>query len=157
MRRPVRPGALAATFATVVALPALTGCGGKPPLPQACVQASAADVERVLAQAPGHAVLADGTRLSTCVDRAIDDADLQTLGLTFVAVSDQLAAEVGRREGAAFQLGFLVGAAQRGAGPTGGPQGELVQRLQQGIAFQAETPRERAELLRGVAAGRRDG
>ena len=157
MRRTVRPGALAAALATAVALPLAVGCGDEAPLPQACAQATDADVMRALEGAPAHAALADGTLLSQCVDRAEDDAELQTLGLVLVAVSDRLAAQAAGSRAAAFRLGFLVGAAQRGAGPTGGTQGELVQRLQQAIAFQAEGPGERAEVMRGIAAGRRSG
>lgn len=157
MGRSLRPGALAAALATAAALPVLTGCGEEPPLPAACVQATPADVLRLLAAAPAGAALTDGTLLSECVDRAEDDAELQTLGITFVEVSDRLAAAAGGSPRAAFQLGFLVGAAERGAGPTGGTQGELVQRLQQSIAFQASAPRVRAEVLRGIAAGRRAG
>ncbi|MBB4661150.1 hypothetical protein [Conexibacter arvalis] len=157
MGRSLRPGARTAALATVVALPFAVGCGAEAPPPSACMQATGADVMRALDGAPDHAALADGTLLSECVDRAESDAQLQTLGLTFVAVSDQLAAQVGRDRDAAFRLGFLVGAAERGAGPTGGTQGELVQRLQQAIAFQAERARDRADVLRGIAAGRRAG
>jgi len=155
--RSLRPGALAAALATAAALPVATGCGEEPPLPSACVQATPADVMRLLASAPARAALSDGTLLSQCVDHAEDDADLQTIGITFVEVSDRLAAAAASSPTAAFQLGFLLGAAERGAGPTGGTQGELVQRLQQSIAFRAEAPRVRAEVLRGIAAGRRDG
>lgn len=102
-------------------------------------------------------MLPGGTLLSTCVDRAEDDADLQNLGLIFVAVADRLTARSEREPDAAFQLGFLVGAAQRGAGETGGTQAELVQRLQQTIAFRAERAPVRAQVLRGIAAGRARG
>lgn len=153
----VRSGARVTAIAALAALPLLTGCGDDKPVPQACIQATGADVVRVLAQAPEHATFPDGTLLSTCVKRARDDAALQTLGITFVAVADRLSTQAQTRQEAAFQLGFLVGAAERGAGPTGGLQATLVERLRQASAFQAGTPRERAELLRGVAAGRRSG
>jgi hypothetical protein len=115
------------------------------------------EVLQALSGAPAHARLADGTLLSTCIDRSESDADLQNLGITFVAVADRLTARIRRDPEAAFQLGFLIGAAERGAGPTGGTQGELVQRLQQVIAFQADTPAVEAEVLRGIEAGRRSG
>lgn len=158
MGRPLRPRALAAVLATVVAALAASGCGEQEPLPSACVQATADDVRQVLAAAPERVAFPDGTRLSECVDLAEDDGALQTLGITFVAVADELSAQVGGgdRE-AAFRLGFLIGAAERGAGPTGGLQGELVHRLQQTVAFRADDPRERSEVLRGMAAGRRSG
>jgi hypothetical protein len=133
------------------------GCGREGPPPQACLQARTAEVQQALRGAPGHATLSDGTLLSTCIDRAENDAELQNLGIAFVAVADELTASSAHDGDAAFQLGFLIGAAQRGAGPTGGTQAELVQRLQQAIAFQADAPAVRAEVLRGMAAGRRSG
>lgn len=135
----------------------LAGCGQEAPPPQACLQAGRVEVLQALSGAPAHARLADGTLLSTCIDRSESDADLQNLGITFVAVADRLTARIRRDPEAAFQLGFLIGAAERGAGPTGGTQGELVQRLQQVIAFQADTPAVEAEVLRGIEAGRRSG
>lgn len=157
MGRPFRPRTLAAALATAVAALAVGGCGEEASLPSACGQATAGDVMQVLAAAPERAALADGTRLSECVDRAEDDGALQTLGLTFVATADRLAAQVGRSREAAFRLGFLIGAAERGAGPTGGLQGELVHRLQQTVAFRADDARERADVLRGIEAGRSAG
>jgi hypothetical protein len=143
-------------LATVAAACGASGCGEQESLPSACVQATADDVRQVLAAAPQRAALADGTRLSECVDRAEDDGALQTLGITFVAVADELSAQVGDGD-AAFRLGFLIGAAERGAGPTGGLQGELVHRLQQTVAFRVDDPSVRREVLRGIAAGRRAG
>lgn len=135
----------------------LAGCGERAPLPQACVQARHDDVLRALRQAPASAALSDGTLLSTCVDRSADDANLQNLGVIYVAVADELSARSRRDLAAAFQLGFLIGAVERAAGPTGGVQGQLLLRLQQTIAFQAETPAVRGEVERGMTAGRRSG
>ena len=157
MRRPLRLRALAAALTTAVAALVASGCGEQRSLPSACVQATSDDVAQVLAAAPERAALPDGTKLSECVDRAEDDGALQTLGLTFVAVADRLAARVDRSDEAAFQLGFLIGAAERGAGPTGGLQAELVQRLQQTVSFEADDVHEQREVLRGIAAGRRAG
>lgn len=135
----------------------LAGCGESAPLPQACVQARHDDVLRALRGAPAHATLADGTLLSTCADRSSDDASLQNLGVVFVAVADELSARSRRDAAAAFQLGFLIGAVERAAGPTGGTQGQLLLRLQQPIAFQTGTPAIQREVERGMAAGRRSG
>lgn len=135
----------------------LAGCGEEGPPPAECAQARPDDVARLLRGAPEAARLPGGTLISTCIDRAEDDAELQNLGFVFVAVADRLSARSARDPDAAFQLGFLIGAAQRGAGPTGGTQAELIQRLQQTIAFRAEQPSVRAQVLRGIAAGRRSG
>lgn len=157
MRRPAFVRARAAALAALSALALLAACGGEERLPQACIGARAGDVLKALEQAPAHATLADGTPLSACIDRAEDDAQLQTIGITFVAVADQLAARVQRSPRAAFQLGFLMGAAERGAGPTGGTQAELVQRLEQTVSFRIGSGTRERELLRGVAAGRSGG
>lgn len=157
MRRPALARARVVALTALVALPPLAGCGGEKPMPQACVQARSGDVLRALHAAPARVALADGTLLSTCIDRAEDDAQLQNLGITFVAVADRLAGRVAADPAAAFQLGFLMGAAERGAGPTGGTQAELVQRLEQVVSFQTGSPARKAEVLRGLAAGRRDG
>ncbi|MDO8184346.1 hypothetical protein Q7L71_02070 [Conexibacter sp. CPCC 205706] len=133
----------------------VAGCGEEP-LPQACLQADAGAVARLLHAAPEDATLSGGTPLSACVDRAESDAELQNLGIVFVAVADRLVARSRHDARAAYELGFLIGAAERGAGPTGGVQGELVQRLQQTIAFNV-TPAVQAEVERGIAAGRTDG
>ena len=138
-----------------LALLALGGCGGRAPLPQACIQAQSADVLRALAQAPRHVALADGTPLSQCVRRTIDDSRLQALGATLTDVADRLARRMGASDTAAFQLGFLIGATARGADQTAGFQEELAHRIA-GTAGLDGGPR-RAALLRGRAAGRRDG
>lgn len=157
MRRPDFVRARTAALLALATLPQLAGCGGKAPLPRACLQASQRDVLDALGRLPGPVALADGTPLSTCIDRAEDDAQLQALGMTFVAVADELAMRVARSSEAAFQLGFLIGAAERGAGPTGGTQAELVQRLEQVVSFQLDSAAREATVLRGIAAGRRAG
>jgi hypothetical protein len=58
-------------------------------------------------------------------------------------------------DAAAYRLGFLIGAAARGADQAAGLQEELANRVA-GAAGQDGGPR-RAALLRGRAAGRRDG
>lgn len=143
---------LATALSTLIIL---AGCGEGPP-PQACLQADAGEVAKLLRAAPEHARLTGGTQLSTCIDRAENDAELQNLGIVLVAVADELVARSRHDARAAYELGFLIGAAQRGAGPTGGTQAELVQRLQQTIAFDV-TPAVQAEVERGIAAGRADG
>lgn len=139
----------------VLALLAVPGCAGRTPPPQACIQAQPADVLQALAQAPGRVALDDGTPLSQCVRRTIDDARLQTLGATLTAAADTLARRMRRSDSAAFQLGFLIGATARGAAQASGLQGELANRIA-GSAPPGGGPR-RGMLMRGRAAGRRDG
>jgi hypothetical protein len=141
--------------AGVLALLALGACGERAPLPQACIQAHHDDVLQALAHAPDDVALADGTLLSDCVAHAIDDARLQALGATFLGAADRLARRMHASEDAAFQLGFLIGATERGAASTAGFQGELADRMA-GAAGIDGGPR-RAAVLRGRAAGRRGG
>lgn len=136
---------------------AIAGCADEPTLSSACLDADAADVMQVLRGAPEHATLSDGTPLSACIDHAEDDGQLQTIGLTFVAVADRLGRELPTSSAAAFQLGWLIGAAERGAGPTGGTQAELVYRLEQTASFGDGAAARRADVMRGIAAGKRDG
>lgn len=143
---------LAAALSTLLIL---AGCGERP-LPQACLQADGGEIARLLRAAPQDATLTGGIPLSTCIDRAESDAELQNLGIVLIAVGDRLATRSRHDARAAYELGFLIGAAERGAGPTGGVQAELVQRLHQTIAFDV-TPAVQAEVERGIAAGRANG
>lgn len=138
--------------ACLLALVALGACGGREPLPQACIEAQPEDVLQALRHAPDHVALADGTTLSGCVARAIDDARLQALGATLTAAADALARRMRDSDAAAFQLGFLIGATARGSDSTAGMQGDLADRIA-GAAGIDGGPR-RAALMRGRAAGR---
>jgi hypothetical protein len=133
----------------------LGGCGGRTPPAQACIQAQPADVLQALRRAPGQVALTDGTRLSQCVRRTVDDSRLQTLGATLTRAADELARRMRASDAAALQLGFLIGAVDRGADQAAGLQGELANRIA-GAAGPDGGPR-RALLLRGRAAGHRHG
>lgn len=139
----------------MLALLALPGCGGRTPPAEACIQAQPADVLQALGGAPDHVALADGTPLSQCVRRTIDDGRLQALGATLTAAADALALQMRTSDAAAFQLGFLIGATDRGAAQAAGLQGDLANRIA-GAAPPDGGPR-RAMLMRGRAAGLRGG
>jgi hypothetical protein len=139
----------------MLALLALSGCGGRTPPAEACIQAQPADVLQALRHAPDHVTLADGTPLSQCVRRTIDDGRLQALGTTLTAAAESLALQMRTSDAAAFQLGFLIGATDRGAEQAAGLQGELANRIA-GAAPPDGGPR-RALLMRGRAAGLRGG
>jgi hypothetical protein len=139
----------------MLTLLALTGCGDRRPPAEACIQAQPADVLQALRRAPDRVVLADGTPLSQCVRRTIDDSRLQALGATLTVAADTLARRMHASDAAAFQLGFLIGATDRGATQAAGLQGELANRVA-GAAPPDGGPR-RAQLMRGRAAGLRGG
>lgn len=131
----------------------IAGCGSDPASPPAACAARPAAVSAALRAAPGPVRLADGTRLSTCVARSTSDAALQDVGLALTPAADALAADLPTSDTAALRLGYLVGAARRGARHTGGVHVELVRRLEQAAGIGGPPPARRAAYRRGLAAG----
>src|SRR5919206_1066474 len=126
------PRRLAALLALAAALGAAAGCGGGDPpgVDEACL-ASPDAIERALARAPAPVTLGSGTRLSECVSRARSDGDLQTTGLVLTRAADHLAGRAQHGDAdAALDLGYLVGAARRGAARTNGIHAELARRVE---------------------------
>jgi hypothetical protein len=149
MERPLLVGALAVL--------ALGACGAREPLPSACVEARPGDVLRSLQHAPHRVALHEGTPISRCVERAVGDAELQVVGATLTATADRLARRIAESDSVAFQLGFLMGAVERGAGRSNGVQGELSARIGQAAGLDGGPQARRGALLRGRSAGRRSG
>jgi hypothetical protein len=142
--------ALAAVTATIAG-----GCGSSTAsLSAECVR-GASPLATALRSAPGIVELADGTRLSDCVRRADDDGEIQDVAAGATTVADRLAADGKTSETAAVQLGYLIGAARRGARQSQGIHAELVRRLES-AAVSVPAGR-RAALNRGLAAGERAG
>ncbi len=136
---------------------AAAGCGDEDrPLPAACASGPAPAV-RALATAPGPVRLVGGTKLSSCVERARSDADIQTVGSVLTRTADTLAGAMDRSDEAALQLGYLIGAVRKGARHTSGIHQELVRRVDQAIGIDGAPPRRRAAFDRGLAAGERTG
>ena len=125
-------------------------------MPRACRSGDNA-VRAALRTAPDRVALADGTRLSTCVERADGDAELQEVGFTYTRVATDLAGQVPRSEAAAVQLGYLAGATRRGADQTNGVGLELARRVEQAIGINGPPEGRRAAYARGLAAGSSDG
>jgi hypothetical protein len=146
-----RSGVLLALVAASAA-----GCGsGTPPLPPACAGGAAA-IERALTRAPGTVALGDGTRLSDCVSGATDESDLEEFGAVVTQVADRLSARGADDPASALQLGYLVGAARRGAQRTNGVHAELAHRLARSGAS-IDAPSSVRALDRGLRAGERSG
>jgi hypothetical protein len=139
---------------------ALAACGGtgEHPLDDACLS-SAQAIERALAPAPAPVRLPSGTRLSECVANARSDADLQSAGLVLTRAADHLAATAAAGdERAAVRLGYLVGAARRGAAKTAGIHAELQRHIERAAAVLVGAgPRLAAALARGRRAGEATG
>jgi hypothetical protein len=138
-------------IAALVLAAALAGCGGSgsEKLPAACIQGPGAVLE-ALADAPGD-VKIDGVRISQCFNRDAGGTDEQILGTNLLSAAQQLGDRAASDpEGdAALQLGYLIGAAQRGA-RRNGLAAELVRRLRQ---EQGSLPARSAAFRRGQRAG----
>lgn len=129
------------------------GCGDEPePLPPACSDGPES-VRVALRAAPGPVRLPGGTRLSDCVARATNDAELQQVGFSLTPVADDLA-EAATPE-SALQLGYLLGAVRQGAARSNGVALELVRRMENTITFDA--PALIAAVRRGERAGEAGG
>jgi hypothetical protein len=155
MRRRV---ALLLALAPLTAAAAACGAGEPPPLDAACT-ASPAAIERALARAPAPVTLGSGTRLSECVARARSDADLQNAGVVLTRAADHLAVRAQRGDAhAALGLGYLVGAARRGAKRTAGIHAELARRVESAARLLADGgPDVAGALRRGLRAGEATG
>jgi hypothetical protein len=143
---------------TALAAAAALACGAcgqsTPPLSDDCTQGSA-PLSAALAAAPADVRLADGTRLSECVSRADAEAEIQEVSAGATSLADQLAAKAAGDDTAAVRLGYLIGAAKRGARHTGGIHAELVRRLESAAAHLPAG--RRGAFDRGLGAGTRGG
>ena len=135
----------------------VAGCSEQgAPAPSAECTAGAEEVKRALAAAPGDVALGDGTLLSECVRNADSDAEQQNLGIVLTDVAEDLEAQAPDDPRAALQLGYLVGAARRGAPGDSALQFELVRRLEGSVP--GDLPRAaRGSLDEGLKAGERRG
>jgi hypothetical protein len=151
-----RPTAALAALALVAA--AGCGGGGRAPLDAACTSSPGA-IERALRRAPAPVMVRPGMRLSDCVAGARSDAELQNAGVVLTGAAEHLAARAKAGDAqAGLALGYLVGAARRGAARTTGLQTQLARRMESAAAFVDEGgPAVAAALERGLRAGRATG
>jgi hypothetical protein len=106
------------------------GCGGNSSesLPAACTEGPG-PVVKALRSAPG-AVAIDGTPISRCFNRNARGEDVQIVGTNLVTAAQELGDRARAGEtAAALQLGYLVGAAQRGL-KRSGVASEMVRRVE---------------------------
>jgi hypothetical protein len=150
----------ATAFAIALALGAATagGCDQRKAFKPPAVCSSSVDAVLVaLRAAPGPARLDGDVALSTCVNQSRSDADLQTIGALLTAAGDRLAVTVDGNDTAALQLGYLIGAARRGASTTNGIHAEIIRRLEQTTGLDGPALPQRAAYARGLRAGERVG
>jgi hypothetical protein len=121
-----------ASIAFVCLLAALAvGCGSRSEsTPFACLEGTSAYVD-ALHDAPGAVQLNDGTLISDCLTENQPAGDLATVGAALVEAATKLNAAARAEPGgdANLQLGYLLGAAQRGADRTEGIHADLIRRL----------------------------
>ncbi|HVD86791.1 MAG TPA: hypothetical protein VNB59_05225 [Solirubrobacterales bacterium] len=153
--------ALAVLAAAPLAL-AAAGCGGQgSSTPAACLEGAPA-YEKALAAAPGEVLLGGEIPISDCLSENQSGGDLSQVGEAMVAAATQLNAAARQDPGgdAALQLGYLLGAAQRGAERTEGIHSDLVRRLTAAARYAPGTQPLPPAFFRayrtGYAAGQRD-
>jgi len=121
---------LAVSLATGVALLAV-GCGNQgDSTPVACLEGAAA-YETALRDAPGEVRLQGDTAISECLAANQQAGDLAQVGEAMVETATSLNSQARKHDGggAAVQIGYLLGAATRGAESSEGIHADLVRRL----------------------------
>ena len=109
----------------------VAGCGSTDSsTPVACLEGQSAYLE-ALKEAPGEVKLGGETPISECLAENQSGGDLATVGAAMLAATTKLNAEAREVPGGAanLQLGYLLGAVERGAEGTEGIHAELVRRL----------------------------
>jgi hypothetical protein len=115
----------------------MAGCGGMSDgTPVACLNGADAYLG-ALGDAPGEVRLSGEVPISDCLAENQKGGDLATAGAAMVAAVIELNAKALADPGGAanLQLGYLLGAAQRGADRTGGIHVSLIQRLAAGARY----------------------
>jgi hypothetical protein len=118
----------------------IAGCGAADDsTPVACLEGAPAYL-RALEDAPGKVELKATTPISDCLAQNQSGGDLATVGEAMLTATVKLDAEARAEPGGAanLQLGYLLGAAQRGADDTEGIHAELIRRLSAAARYSPE-------------------
>jgi len=141
----------------------LAGCGGMDDTtPAACLE-GAPSYLRALRGAPGEVELAGSTPISDCLAENQTGGDLAAVGAAMLRAATELNAKARAEPGgaASLRLGYLIGAARRGAEHTEGIHAELIRRLTAAARYSpADRPLAEAFLnayRRGYDAGHNGG
>lgn len=145
---------------SVIALAACAiGCGQRDDAtPVACLEGSGTYL-RALKAAPGEVTLDGETPISGCLVENQKGGELATVGTAMLEAATQLNAEAREDPGgqANLELGYLLGAAQHGAGETEGIHAELIRRLSTAARYSPDNrplpPTFMRTYLKGFAAG----
>ena len=149
--------------ASVVSLFVLAGCGGPDDsTPVACLEGAPVYLH-ALEDAPGEVELGGTTPISDCLAQNQTGGDLAAVGAAMLTAATRLNAEARAKPGgsANVQLGYLLGAAQRGADGSEGIHTELIRRLSAAARYSPDNQPLPATFLdayqRGFDAGRTRG
>jgi len=122
---------MGARIAIAFVLAVLAGCGSTDDsTPAACLEGDGVYLA-ALQDAPGPVTLPGGAPISSCLAENQQSGELATVGASMIEASTKLNAEARDDPGgpAGLRLGYLLGAAQRGAKRTDGIHAELLRRL----------------------------
>ncbi|HET7417151.1 MAG TPA: hypothetical protein VFJ61_05975 [Solirubrobacterales bacterium] len=141
----------------------LVACGNQDDsTPVACLEGALA-YEAALRDAPGEVLLNGETPISDCLASNQQAGDLARVGEAMIETATSLSAEAREDDGgqAAEELGYLLGAAQRGAAESEGIHADLIRRLTVSARYapgkQTLSPAFYRSYKAGYAAGRRQG
>ena len=140
------------------------GCGSKQDeaTPVACLEGPAA-YEKALAAAPDEVLLSGETPISDCLAENQQAGDLAQVGESMVTVATKLNSEARAEPGgqANLELGYLLGAAQRGGESSEGIHSDLIRRLTVAARYapgkQPLPPKFLRTYRTGYAAGQENG
>jgi hypothetical protein len=159
----LRARLLSVTLSAIALAITASGCGEEDgSTPAACRDGGGAYVG-ALGDAPGEVLLSGETPISECLTENQGGGQLETVGAAMLDAATELNTEARSEPGgpANLELGYLVGAAERGAEDTSGIHDELVRRLGAAALYspagEALPPRFREAYRRGVEAGRERG
>jgi hypothetical protein len=139
------------------------GCGSQgDSTAVACLEGAGA-YEQALRDAPGEVLLNGETPISDCLASNQSGGDLARVGEAMVETATALNAEAREEDGGqpALELGYLLGAAQRGAEDSEGIHTDLVRRLTVAARFapgrEPLSPQFLSSYREGFDAGRSGG
>jgi hypothetical protein len=143
---------------------ALAGCGEvrDTETPVACLEGARA-YEQALSKAPGAVALGGETPIEDCLTENQSGGDLSAVGEAMVETATALNAGAREDPGgkATLELGYLIGAAERGAAETEGIHADLIRRLVVAARFapggEPLSPAFMAVYEEGFDAGRQGG
>jgi hypothetical protein len=152
-----------AATALLILIALFVGCGSADDsTPAACLEGAEA-YERALGAAPGEVLLEGETLISECLTRNQSGGDLTRVGEALIETATALNAEARAKPGggANLQLGYLLGAVERGAEESEGIHSDLVRRLVVAARYapdkQTQPPGFYRAYRSGYAAGQKTG